>query len=134
MADQFQPGATRSGLVVIPAPGVLARDFHGHAALGAKAHLLSVGQFAVRVAQQRDGKIRDPVVQQFRQPGHRHAGACTRLSGGWHVVEIKGLALHCHWRGTFTLQSRIGMSARTACTRWVQAISCSGRVSMIRPL
>lgn len=51
-----------------------------------------------------------------------------------YVSDNGHLILHCHWRGTFTLQSRIGMSARTDCTRWVQAISCSGRVSMMSPL
>ena len=70
MTDQFWPSAARSGLVVIPAPGVLPRDFHRDAALGPEAQLLRAGQGAVRGAEQFHGEIGDPVVQQFRNPGH----------------------------------------------------------------
>ena len=52
----------------------------------------------------------------------------------WRAVEVERLPLHRHCRGPFTVQSRIGISGQTACTRLVQAISCSGRVSMISPL
>ena len=133
VTDQFRPSAARSGLMVIPAPGVLACDFHGDAALGPEAQLLRAGQGAVRGAEQFHRKIGDPVVQQFRRTGHGHAGADARLSGRRRFVEVQRMVLHCHWRVAFTVQSRIGMSGRTDCTKLVQAISCSGRVSMISP-
>ncbi len=83
MADQFQPAAAASGLVVIPAPGFFSCDLDCDAALGPEAQLLRGGQLAFWGAEKREGEISDPIVQQFRRPSQGHAGdsACLRADG-----------------------------------------------------